>query len=170
VLFSLSPRSLPLMLAAEKRRASGFTFLRPKLRRLLPVHYAVLRVLVRHIARVALHALRNKIDVCNLATTLSGMLVGEGEHPYGDAELLAFGSAPDSAMADVIEHTAVIFDERTEGAPPVQSPPGPSKSLPPLVSAPAPVPPMPQTEAPPLPLPAPDAPCASEDPSLCYDT
>jgi hypothetical protein len=149
-------------------------FSRPKLRRLLPVHYAVLRVLVRHIARVALHALRKKIDVCNLTTALSSMLVGEGEHPCDDAELLAFSSAPDSAMADVIEHTAVIFDERTEGAPPVQSLPGPSKSLPPLVSAPAPVPPpappMPQTEAPPLPLPAPDAPCASEDPSLCYDT
>ncbi|KAI0271619.1 hypothetical protein BC834DRAFT_860454 [Gloeopeniophorella convolvens] len=99
--------------------ANDFVLLRSKIRRLPPVHRVVLRALVEHLARVAAHADKNKMDAKNLAIVFSPVIFGEDEVPQGD--LLSMHPAKDSVMEDLIENANVLFDER----PPPSSPPLP---------------------------------------------
>lgn len=51
------------------------------MRRLPPVHQATLRLLIEHLARVAAHKDRNKMDPKNLSIVFGGLLFGEDEMP-----------------------------------------------------------------------------------------
>jgi hypothetical protein len=82
------------LIETDDHRANGFALLKAKLRRLPPVHYAVLKAIVEHLARVAAHAGKNKMDVKNISIVFGGVIFGEDELPKnaGGAELLAMGS------------------------------------------------------------------------------
>jgi hypothetical protein len=75
-----------------EHRAAGFPLLRAKMRRLPVVHFAVLRAVVEHLARVAGRAAQNRMDVKNLAIVFGPVMFGEDELPKGGQELLAIGS------------------------------------------------------------------------------
>lgn len=58
---------------------NNFLFLRGKIRRLPPIHQAVLKALVEHLAHVAANFERNKMDPKNLAIIFGGVIFGEDE-------------------------------------------------------------------------------------------
>lgn len=51
------------------------------MRRLPPVHQATLRLLIEHLARVAAHRDRNKMDPKNLSIVFGGLLFGDDDMP-----------------------------------------------------------------------------------------
>ena len=63
--------------------ANNFSVLRSKIRRLPPVHQATLRALVEHLARIASHSDKNKMDAKNLAIIFGAVIFGEDEMPKG---------------------------------------------------------------------------------------
>lgn len=71
--------------------ANNFSVLRSKIRRLPPIHQATLRALVEHLARIASHSDKNKMDPKNLAIVFGSVIFGEDEMPKG-ADLLGMQS------------------------------------------------------------------------------
>ena len=57
--------------------------LRSKIRRLPPIHQATLKAVVEHLARVASHSEKNKMDSKNLAIVFGTVIFGEDEMPKG---------------------------------------------------------------------------------------
>jgi hypothetical protein len=76
-----TPNNLTLVLA--EHQSNHFALLRSKIRRLPPVHRATLRALIEHLARVASHADKNKMDAKNLAIVFGAVIFGEDEIPKG---------------------------------------------------------------------------------------
>lgn len=56
------------------------------------MHQATLRAIVEHLARVAAHSEKNKMDPKNLAIVFGGVIFGEDEIPK-DGDLLNLASA-----------------------------------------------------------------------------
>lgn len=123
--------------------ANNFPFLRGKIRRLPVIHQVTLKVIVEHLARVAAHSEKNKMDPKNLAIIFGGVIFGEDEMPkngdllamhnwkvsyinQSDIRMNSSAYFKDSLMEDIIVHAGVLFDER-----------GPSSPEPPLPAAPA---------------------------------
>lgn len=61
------------------------------MRRLPPVHQAVLKALLEHLSRVAARTEKNKMDFKNLAIVFGGVIFGEDELPKG-GDLLSMQS------------------------------------------------------------------------------
>lgn len=61
------------------------------MRRLPPVHQATLKAILEHLARVAAHTEKNKMDFKNLAIVFGGVIFGEDELPKG-GDLLSMQS------------------------------------------------------------------------------
>ena len=76
----------------DEHRGNDFQILRGKIRRLPTVHQATLRVLLEHLARVAAHAEKNKMDARNLAIVFSTVIFGEDEMPKSGGDLLTVHS------------------------------------------------------------------------------
>lgn len=53
------------------------------MRRLPPVHLAVLKAIVEHLSRVTAFSDKNKMDAKNLAIIFGGVIFGEDELPKG---------------------------------------------------------------------------------------
>ncbi|KAI0063187.1 RhoGAP-domain-containing protein [Artomyces pyxidatus] len=107
-----------------EHESNGFVLLRSKIRRLPPVHRASLKAIVEHLARVASHADKNKMDAKNLAIVFGGVIFGEDELPPGN-DLLSVQSWKDSLMETLIENAQGLFDDRLPpSSPPL--PPAPS--------------------------------------------
>jgi hypothetical protein len=132
--------------------STGFALLRAKLRRLPPIHYAVLRAMIEHLARVRSRAQKNKMDGKNLAIVFNTVLFGDDELPRGSAELLAMGTQQDTVLEDMIEYAPLLFDENRATTPVIPTSASiPTDSSPSKVSFAPPPPPLlsPQSEMPP---------------------
>ncbi|PFH54752.1 hypothetical protein AMATHDRAFT_44554 [Amanita thiersii Skay4041] len=93
----------------DEHQANNFALLRAKMRRLHPVHQAVLKALIEHLSRVAALNDKNKMDAKNLAIVFGGVIFGEDELPRG-ADLLSV-QTKDSLMEDLINNAQVLFDD-----------------------------------------------------------
>lgn len=71
--------------------ANGFVLLRSKIRRLPTIHRHTLRVVIEHLARVAAHSEKNKMDAKNLAIAFGTAIFGEEEIPQ-NTDLLTMQS------------------------------------------------------------------------------
>ncbi|KAI0651503.1 hypothetical protein C8Q79DRAFT_39833 [Trametes meyenii] len=104
----------------DEHAANNFAVLRSKMRRLPAIHQATLKALVEHLARVASHSEKNKMDPKNLAIVFGSVIFGEDEMPKG-ADLLSVQSWKDSLMEDLIANAGVLFSQTS--SPPL--PPAP---------------------------------------------
>ena len=64
---------------SDEHRANDFQLIRGKIRRLPAVHQATLKILVEHLAQIAAHAEKNKMDAKNLAIVFATVIFGEDE-------------------------------------------------------------------------------------------
>lgn len=62
--------------------------LKTKIRRLLPVHQATLKLLVEHLSRVVARSSVNKMDAKNVAIVFAGVIFGEDDYPKAGTDLL----------------------------------------------------------------------------------
>ena len=67
----------------DEHLANNFTLLRSKIRRLPQIHQATLKAIVEHLARIASHSDKNKMDAKNLAIVFGSVIFGEDEIPKG---------------------------------------------------------------------------------------
>ena len=67
----------------DEHISSNFRLLRSKMRRLPPVHQATLKAIVEHLAKIASHSEKNKMDARNLAIIFGTVIFGEDEMPKG---------------------------------------------------------------------------------------
>ncbi|KAK2461694.1 hypothetical protein APHAL10511_006157 [Amanita phalloides] len=104
----------------NEHKANHFALLRAKMRRLPPVHFAVLKALIVHLARVVAFSDKNKMDAKNLAIVFGSVVFGEDELPKA-GDLLSVQTWKDTLLEDLISNAHIIFDER----PPHHSPPLP---------------------------------------------
>ncbi|KAI8983411.1 hypothetical protein BD414DRAFT_81407 [Trametes punicea] len=104
----------------DEHAANNFAVLRSKMRRLPPVHQATLKAIVEHLAKVASHSEKNKMDARNLAIVFGSVIFGEEEMPKG-ADLLSVQSLKDSLMEDLIANAHVLFSQT--GSPPLPAAP-----------------------------------------------
>lgn len=70
-----------LRTVSEGHISNNFRLLRSKMRRLPPVHQATLKAIVEHLAKVASHSEKNKMDAKNLAIVFGTVIFGEDEIP-----------------------------------------------------------------------------------------
>ncbi|KAI0085663.1 hypothetical protein BDY19DRAFT_964989 [Irpex rosettiformis] len=134
----------------EEHRANNFQVLRSKIRRLPPVHQATLAAIVEHLAKVASHQDKNKMDPKNLAIVFGGVIFGDDEMPKG-GDLLSVQSLKDTLMEDLINNANTLF--QSNASPPL--PPAPAGEPVPALSygsqhtrlaeIPPPLPPRPQS-------------------------
>ncbi|OSD05850.1 RhoGAP-domain-containing protein [Trametes coccinea BRFM310] len=113
----------------DEHAANNFAVLRSKMRRLPAIHQATLKALVEHLAKVASHAEKNKMDAKNLAIVFGSVIFGEEEIPKG-VDLLSVQSWKDSLMEDLITNAHVLFSQTA--SPPL--PPAPLNEPAPSVS------------------------------------
>ncbi|KAF5384703.1 hypothetical protein D9757_006266 [Collybiopsis confluens] len=144
--FSLQDRIQHTLDLAE-HRSNNFALLRSKMRRLPAVHYATLKALVEHLARVAANLEKNKMDSKNLAIVFAGVMFGEDEIPK-PGDLLSVQSWNDTVMEDLINNAHILFADDPAAA---------AASSPISGSTPA-FPPPPQNTQHPLPAPPPGEP------------
>ncbi|KAG8933197.1 hypothetical protein FRC01_010543 [Tulasnella sp. 417] len=116
------PERIQLTEDREEHIQNGFKVLRNKMRRLPPVHQATLRLLIEHLARVAAHRDRNKMDPRNLSIVFGGLLFGEDDMPK-DGNVLTVAQTKDTVLEDMIAHASKLFDESQLMSPPL--PPAP---------------------------------------------
>jgi len=93
------------------------------MRRLPPVHQATLKCLVEHLARVAAHQEKNKMDPKNLAIVFGGVIFGEDQLPTG-GDLLSVQTWKDSLMEDLILNAHILFSDDQNSHPLPPPPPG----------------------------------------------
>lgn len=93
-----------------EHHSNNFALLRSKMRRLPAVHYATLKALVEHLARVAANSDKNKMDPKNLAIVFGGVIFGEDEIPK-TGDLLSVQQWNDSLMEDLISNALTLFSE-----------------------------------------------------------
>ncbi|KAF8349806.1 hypothetical protein F5887DRAFT_877632 [Amanita rubescens] len=94
----------------SEHKANHFGLLRARMRRLPPVHFAVLKAVIEHLARVAALS-ENKMDAKNLAIVFGGVIFGEDELPKG-GDLLSVQTGKDTLLEDIISNAHIIFKER----------------------------------------------------------
>ncbi|KAH9945601.1 RhoGAP-domain-containing protein [Amylocystis lapponica] len=92
----------------DEHLANNFALLRSKMRRLPAIHYATLKMIIEHLARVTAHHDKNKMDSKNLAIVFGVVIFGEDELPKG-GDLLSMQPAKDTLMEDLINHFQVLF-------------------------------------------------------------
>ncbi|KAI0317997.1 hypothetical protein OF83DRAFT_1171488 [Amylostereum chailletii] len=108
----------------DEHTSNNFVLLRSKIRRLPSVHRASLKALVEHLARVAAHSEKNKMDAKNLAIIFGTVVFGEDEIPQG-GDLMSIQTSNDTLMEDIILHAHMLFDDHL----PPSSPPLPAAPL-----------------------------------------
>ncbi|KAI0080062.1 RhoGAP-domain-containing protein [Panus rudis PR-1116 ss-1] len=106
----------------EDQISKDFQLLRGKIRRLPPIHQATLKAIVEHLARVASHSEKNKMDAKNLAIVFGSVIFGEDDLPKAAGDLLNVQSWKDTLMEDLITHANILFSN-------TQSPPLPPAPL-----------------------------------------
>ncbi|KAI0735515.1 hypothetical protein C8Q76DRAFT_611686 [Earliella scabrosa] len=106
----------------DEHVASNFAFLRSKIRRLPAIHQSTLKALVEHLARVASHSDKNKMDPKNLAIVFGSVIFGEDEIPKS-VDILSIQSWKDSLMEDLITHAHILFQPSGSGSPPLPAAP-----------------------------------------------
>ncbi|RPD58368.1 RhoGAP-domain-containing protein [Lentinus tigrinus ALCF2SS1-6] len=106
----------------DEHIANNFALLRSKIRRLPPIHQATLKALVEHLARIAAHSDKNKMDPKNLAIVFGSVIFGEDEIPKG-GDLLTMQAWKDSLMEDLITNAGVLFQQSGSGSPPLPAAP-----------------------------------------------
>lgn len=94
----------------ESHISSNFSVLRAKLSRLPVIHQSTFRAIIEHLARVAAHSSRNKMDARNLAVVFGTALFGEDELPK-DGDLANFPTGKDTVAADMIEYAPLLFGQ-----------------------------------------------------------
>lgn len=82
--------------------SNHFALLRAKIRRLPPVHQAVLRALVEHLQRVTARKEKNKMDPKNLAIVFGSVIFGEDELPQAGDLLSVQHWKVDISLARVV--------------------------------------------------------------------
>lgn len=131
-------------------KSNNFALIRSRIRRLPSVHQATLKAIVEHLARVAAHNDKNKMNASNLAIVFAAVLFGEDEQPKA-VDLLTVGNLKDTLMVDLINNAHIIFDDVATGqpGPPAQSgQPGQPGQLAPPQSNPLPATPAGEAPAP----------------------
>ncbi|KAI0035293.1 hypothetical protein K488DRAFT_76750 [Vararia minispora EC-137] len=113
----------------DDHNSNNFAVIRSKIRRLPTVHRNSLKAVVEHLARVASHSDKNKMDAKNLAISFGTVVFGEEDIAQGN-DLLAVSTAKDTVMEDLIENAALLFqaDDRAQTSGLRQSPPSTSQS------------------------------------------
>ncbi|KAH7883937.1 hypothetical protein F5I97DRAFT_1930151 [Phlebopus sp. FC_14] len=91
--------------------------MRSKIRRVPAIHRETLRAVVEHLARVAAHSDKNKMDVRNLAIVFGTVIFGEDEMPKG-VDLLSVQSVKDTRMEDLIQNALQLFEDPVPSASP----------------------------------------------------
>ncbi|KAI0963113.1 hypothetical protein AcW1_000286 [Taiwanofungus camphoratus] len=115
----------------DEQTRNNFVLLRAKLRRLPPIHQAMLKAVVDHLARVAAQSEKNKMDVKNLAIVFCAVIFGEDDVPKG-GDLLSVQSWKDTLMEDLITNAQVLFQASVNESPPL--PPAPLGEAPAVVT------------------------------------
>lgn len=100
----------------DEHKTNNFALLRAKMRRLPPIHLAVLRALIEHLVRVTQHVSKNKMDVKNLSIVFNSVIFGEDELPKAGADLLNMQAYKDTLFEDIVENASILFDDRGEAA------------------------------------------------------
>ncbi|KAH9919137.1 uncharacterized protein B0H18DRAFT_882164 [Fomitopsis serialis] len=93
----------------DEHRGNDFQLIRGKIRRLPTVHQSTLKVLVEHLARIAAHAEKNKMDAKNLAIVFGAVIFGEDEMPKSGGDLLTVHSWKDTLCEDLISNAHILF-------------------------------------------------------------
>ncbi|KAI6032059.1 hypothetical protein PISMIDRAFT_28412 [Pisolithus microcarpus 441] len=110
--------------AEPRAEHSQLAQMRSKIRRLPAIHRETLRAIIEHLARVAGHSEKNKMDIKNLAIVFGNVIFGEDELAKG-GDLLSMQHVKDTRMEDLILNAPQLFEEHL------------SSSSPPLPAAPA---------------------------------
>ncbi|KAL0567794.1 hypothetical protein V5O48_014204 [Marasmius crinis-equi] len=126
-------------------RSNNFILLRSKMRRLPPVHQATLKALVEHLARVASHSEKSKMDPKNLAIVFGGVIFGEDEVPKSGDLLINMQNFKDSLMEDLITNAHILFGDGPGDEDPASPNSGTTTNPVPPSNSP-PLPPMPSEE------------------------
>ena len=79
-------------LCEEDHISTNFRLLRSKMRRLPPVHQATLKAIVEHLAKIASHSDKNKMDAKNLAIVFGSVIFGEDDMMPKGGDLLSMQS------------------------------------------------------------------------------
>ncbi|KAL0573648.1 hypothetical protein V5O48_008320, partial [Marasmius crinis-equi] len=116
-----------------------------KMRRLPPVHQATLKALVEHLARVASHSEKSKMDPKNLAIVFGGVIFGEDEVPKSGDLLINMQNFKDSLMEDLITNAHILFGDGPGDEDPASPNSGTTTNPVPPSNSP-PLPPMPSEE------------------------
>ncbi|KIJ68806.1 hypothetical protein HYDPIDRAFT_107059 [Hydnomerulius pinastri MD-312] len=94
----------------REQQPGAVSQMRSKIRRLPAIHRETLRAIVEHLARVAAHADKNKMDARNLAIVFGTVIFGEEEIPKG-VDLLSVQHTKDTRMEDLIQNASQLFDD-----------------------------------------------------------
>ncbi|KAJ7225904.1 hypothetical protein GGX14DRAFT_422836 [Mycena pura] len=105
-------------------QSNNFMLLKTKIRRLLPVHQATLKLLVEHLSRVVARSSVNKMDAKNVAIVFAGVIFGEDDYPKAGTDLLNLQTSKDSLMEDLITNAHILYDDTTgQHSPPLPATP-----------------------------------------------
>ncbi|PCH33303.1 RhoGAP-domain-containing protein [Wolfiporia cocos MD-104 SS10] len=104
----------------KQHREHDFQLLRGKIRRLPTIHQYTLKVIVEHLALVASHSQKNKMDAKNLAIVFGAVIFGEDEMPKS-GDLLNVQSWKDTLAEDLINNASILF--QSIGSPPMSTVP-----------------------------------------------
>ncbi|KZT22129.1 RhoGAP-domain-containing protein [Neolentinus lepideus HHB14362 ss-1] len=96
---------------SEEHKLNNFALLRAKMRRLPPIHQAMLKAVLEHLSRVCAFSGKNKMDAKNLAIVFGTVIFGEDEMPKG-SDLLSLHNFKDSLMENLILNVSTLFDDR----------------------------------------------------------
>lgn len=102
-------------------KSNNFALIRSRIRRLPSVHQATLKAIVEHLARVAAHNDKNKMNASNLAIVFAAVLFGEDEQPKA-VDLLTVGNLKVSPLETFSSSThrglnGIILKGYTHGGP-----------------------------------------------------
>ncbi|KAI0733987.1 RhoGAP-domain-containing protein [Fomitopsis betulina] len=114
----------------DEHRVGDFQLIRGKIRRLPVVHQTTLRILLEHLARVAAHSDKNKMDARNLAIVFATVIFGEDEMPKSGGDLLTLHSWKDTLCEDLITNAHILFQPTGSPQLPSLTPTTPAPSPP----------------------------------------
>lgn len=107
----------------DEHVTNDFRILKAKIRRLPTVNQFTLRRLLIHLAKVAAHSEKNKMDVKNLAIVFGAVVFGEDELSKS-GDILNYQTSKDVVMEDLITQASRLFEDHgADSSPPLPAAP-----------------------------------------------
>lgn len=110
----------------DEQIQTGFANLKGRIRRLPQINQETLKLIVGHLAKVAAHSEKNKMNANNLSIVFGPLLLSQADH---ETTSIAAAMEEDRVTEDLILYAADIFDLSHAGAPVL---PNIRPSMPPL--------------------------------------